>query len=131
MGRAPSKAVTMDVERVKNEDLPDVRGGLDPGHHDRDTVLDAFLRNPRLAWTPEGLAAWYGIRVDLVRGLLLDLQARRIIRRARGRKELYVLRRPVRAVRALVRSRAVGPAAPGPSADVPSPAAEEPFANEP
>jgi hypothetical protein len=121
----------MNGEPVRNEDLPGVDGGLDPGYYDRLTVLDAFLRNPRLEWTPEGLSAWYGIRVDLVRRVLVDLQARRIIRRTRGRKELYMLRRPLRAVRALVRSRAVGPAAPGPSAGVPSPAAEEPFANEP
>lgn len=127
----------MSVERVPLEDLPGVDGGLDPGYHDRLTVLDAFLRNPRLAWTPEGLSVWYGIRVDLVRRLLVDLQARRIIRRARGRKELYLLRRPARTARRLARaprpaaSGAVGPAGPGPSAGVPSPPAKEPFANEP
>ncbi len=127
----------MTDERVPLEDLPGVAGGLDLGYHDRLTVLDAFLRNPRLGWTPEGLSVWYGIRVDLVRRLLVDLQARRIIRRVRGRKELYLLRRPARAARRtdrtrrLVASGAVGPAGPGPSAGVPSPPAKEPFANEP
>lgn len=58
---------------------------------ERETLVDAFLRNPRLRWTPEGLALWYGIQIDGVRGVLDELVDDGIVRRAPGRGDGYVL----------------------------------------
>lgn len=41
-----------------------------PALFERETLLDAFARNPGLRWTPEGLSSWYGIRDDAVQALL-------------------------------------------------------------
>lgn len=58
---------------------------------ERETLLDAFLRNPGTRWTPEGLCSWYGIRNDLVRALLDELLEAGTVRRAPGRGTGYVL----------------------------------------
>lgn len=43
------------------------------------TVLYAFASNPKLTWTPEGLATWYGVRTDRVRRTLRDFVAAGIV----------------------------------------------------
>lgn len=57
----------------------------------RRTVLDAFLRNPRLEWTTLGLAVWYGIRIDTVRSVVSNLVSAGIVRPGPGPGETYVL----------------------------------------
>ncbi|MGZ6546360.1 MAG: DUF4193 family protein [Actinomycetota bacterium] len=70
------------------------KSGLAP--FERETLLDAFLRNAHLRWTPEGLASWYGIQIDRVRGVLDELVDDGIVRRAPGLGDGYVLNeRPV------------------------------------
>ncbi len=54
-------------------------------------MLDAFIKNPGLAWTPAGLSSWYWIRLDLVRAILGELADEGFICRARGRPNSYVL----------------------------------------
>jgi uncharacterized protein DUF4193 len=61
------------------------------GPFERETALDAFIKNPGLAWTPTGLCSWYGIRVDLVRAILEELVDEGIIRRVPGRPDSYAL----------------------------------------
>ena len=58
---------------------------------ERETILDAFLRNPGLRWTPEGLSSWYGIRNAAVRALLDEFVEEGIVHRALGRGDGYVL----------------------------------------
>lgn len=55
------------------------------------SVLDAFVRNPRLGWTPTSLSLWYGIRIDLVRVLVDELAARGVVRADAGPGERFVL----------------------------------------
>jgi hypothetical protein len=62
-----------------------------PASFERETLLDAFLRNPGLRWTPEGLSLWYGIHGDAVRSLLDELVRDGIVRAAPGRGDAYVL----------------------------------------
>jgi hypothetical protein len=43
-------------------------------------VLDAFTRNPTLAWTPRGLATWHGIHIEIVEDSIDALLQRGMIR---------------------------------------------------
>ena len=58
------------------------------------TVLDAFVRNPTLVWTPAGLSTWYGIRVDYVRTILRELVGKGVVQRLPGNR--YLLRAALR-----------------------------------
>lgn len=55
-----------------------------------EAVTRAFSLNPRLAWTPQGLAMWYGLRFTDVQDALALLMARGLLRpsSASGRDEL-------------------------------------------
>lgn len=53
------------------------------------TVLHAFCDNPRLAWTPERLSSWYGLRVDRTRAITRELAACRILLPVEGELEAY------------------------------------------
>ncbi len=61
------------------------------GWFEQETVLDAFIRNPGLAWTPTGLCSWYRIRLDLVRAIVDELAEEGVICRVPGRPNSYVL----------------------------------------
>lgn len=72
---------------------PDLMGGSTTGRgrgFERGVVLDAFVRNPKLVWTPAGLSTWYGIRVDVVRAILRELVGRGVVQRLSGNR--YLLR---------------------------------------
>lgn len=74
----------------RRPDLRD-RATTDRGRgFEQGVVLDAFVRNPRLVWTPAGLSTWYGIRVDVVRAILRELVGRGVIQRLPGNR--YLLR---------------------------------------
>lgn len=60
--------------------------------HARRVLTEAFVRNPKLAWTPVGLAEWWGIPVGTVNASLRDLLERRVIRKLPGSRDCYVLR---------------------------------------
>ncbi len=47
-------------------------------------VLHAFAFNPTVAWSPDGLCDWYGVRVDRARAIVAELAASRIVRAAEG-----------------------------------------------
>jgi hypothetical protein len=55
------------------------RAGEGWGSFERESVLHAFLMNPRRTWTSASLSSWYGIRIDLVRAILSELAEERII----------------------------------------------------
>ncbi len=59
------------------------RPGAVLGVFERETVLDAFIKNPGFAWTSTGLCSWYCIRLDLVRGILEELADEGFICRVR------------------------------------------------
>ncbi len=59
--------------------------------HARDTVAHAFLANPSLPWTPNGLAIWYGIRIDRVGVAIRELVIAGLVRTAAERAGSYVL----------------------------------------
>lgn len=61
------------------------------GSFERETVLDAFVRNPASIWTAESLSSWYRIRLDLVRAILGELAEERIISRTLGRPDRCLL----------------------------------------
>ena len=52
-------------------------------------VLQAFCVARTVAWTPERVAGWYGIRVDRARAAARELAACGILRRAEGEQEAY------------------------------------------
>lgn len=54
-------------------------------------LLHAFVHNPTLAWTPDGLSSWYGIRIDLVRRILAEMTEWGIVRWIPGRRDMYLL----------------------------------------
>ncbi len=56
------------------------------GFFEREILLDAFVKNPSLAWTATGLCSWYSIRLDLVRAVLGELADEGFIRRVPGRE---------------------------------------------
>jgi len=89
-------ASTIQLERTTLGRRSDERG-VDTGLFVRLTVLDAFVRNPRLGWTPSSLSSWYGIRIDVVRRLLRELEQRGTIATDPGRDERYVLSRAYQA----------------------------------
>jgi hypothetical protein len=71
---------------------------------ERETLLDAFLPNPGMRWTPEGVSSWYGIRNDAVRALLDQFMEIGIVHRAPGRGNGHVLNEePFATVRPLSR----------------------------
>jgi len=49
------------------------------------TLLHAFCNNPEIAWTPEHLSDWYGLRIDRTRVVARELAACGILRPAGGR----------------------------------------------
>jgi hypothetical protein len=53
------------------------------------TLLHAFCNNPELAWTPEDLSEWYGLRIDRKRAVARELSACGILRPAEGEGEEY------------------------------------------
>ena len=61
------------------------------GSFARETVLDAFLRNPGMTWTAAGLSSWYRIRLDLVSAILSEFVEERIVSRSPGRPDRYTL----------------------------------------
>jgi hypothetical protein len=61
------------------------------GSFARETVLDAFLRNPGMTWTAAGLSSWYRIRLDLVSAILGEFVEERIVRCSPGRPDRYTL----------------------------------------
>jgi len=52
-------------------------------------VIQAFCVGRTVAWTPERVAGWYGIRVDRARAAARELAACGILRRAEGEQEAY------------------------------------------
>ena len=48
------------------------------------TSLHAFCNNPTVAWTPEGLSVWYGVRVDLARAVVAEFMRCGIVRSVAG-----------------------------------------------
>jgi len=52
-------------------------------------VLHAFSSNPHLQRTPEGLSLWYGLPVNRVRELCVELAECGILGRTRGQTNVY------------------------------------------
>ncbi len=48
------------------------------------TSLHAFCNNPKVAWTPEGLSVWYGVRVDRARAIVAEFAGCGIVRSVAG-----------------------------------------------
>jgi hypothetical protein len=61
------------------------------GSFECEVLLHAFVHNPTLAWTPDGLSSWYGIRIDLVRRILAEMTEWGIVRWIPGRRDMYLL----------------------------------------
>jgi hypothetical protein len=53
------------------------------------TLLHAFCNNPEIAWTPEHLSDWYGLRIDRTRVVARELAACGILRPSGGEGEEY------------------------------------------
>jgi hypothetical protein len=66
---------------------PDTGSGM----FERETLLDAFCRNPESTWTAAGLSSWYRIRIDLVRAILSEFAEERIICHPQGHPDHYAL----------------------------------------
>ena len=66
---------------------PDTGSGM----FERETLLDAFCRNPESTWTAAGLSSWYRIRLDLVSAILSEFVEERIVSRSPGRPDRYAL----------------------------------------
>ena len=81
------------VARGKMDRSPPRIEALDvvSGSFARETVLDAFLRNPGTTWTVAGLSSWYHIRLDLVSAILSEFVEERIVSRWPGRPDRYTL----------------------------------------
>src|SRR3990170_895435 len=53
------------------------------------TVLHAFSNNPTVAWNPEGLSLWYGLRVDRATDLVGEFARCGVVEPVPGRSERY------------------------------------------
>jgi hypothetical protein len=53
------------------------------------TLLHAFCNNPGLAWSPEHLSDWYGLRIDQARAVARELAACGILWRVEEEREAY------------------------------------------
>ncbi len=63
------------------------------GSREHLSVLHAFCSNPTIAWSPEGLCLWYGLRLDRVREVVGEFERCGILRCVNRRSDMYVWNR--------------------------------------